>query len=217
MNTDAIHPLTTAYLQELESRARQLPPDQARELVEDIREHLDSALRADSSEAEVRSTLDRLGSPAEVVAAAGPPMVAATPARPTTRTVEISAIVCLVAAELLVILWPLATLLWVAGIVLLAVSKIWTGRQKVLGLAGLASGYPVVTLILALSFVSGSTTGSCSGSTTVDGAEVTDTGTCTVGPDTSSSYGWLALAIGIAYLAFQGYTIWRLTRPRRTA
>jgi uncharacterized membrane protein len=210
MNTEALHPLTSAYLQELEDRARQLPPDQARELVEDIREHISSALGPDSTEAEVRSTLDRLGSPAEVVAAAGPPMVAGPPA---SRTVETSAIVCLVVAELLFILWPLGALAWLAGVILLAVSKTWTGREKALGVAGLATGFPMVFLVLALGTGTASS-GSCTGSgpvTATDGDV-----SCTVGTDTSS-YAWVALAFAVAYLAFQGYTIWRLTRPRRTA
>jgi uncharacterized membrane protein len=213
MSTDAMHPLTSAYLQELEGLARRLPPDQARELVEDIREHIGSALRSNSTEAEVRSTLDRLGSPAELVAAAGPPMVGTPPAPPASRTVETSAIVCLVVAELLFILWPLGALAWLAGVILLAVSKTWTGREKALGVAGLATGFPMVFLVLALGTGTASS-GSCTGSgpvTATDGDV-----SCTIGTDTSS-YAWVALAFAVAYLAFQGYTIWRLTRPRRTA
>jgi uncharacterized membrane protein len=214
MNTDALHPLTSAYLQELEDRARQLPPDQARELVEDIREHITSALGAGSSEAEVRSTLDRLGSPAEVVAAAGPtvPDVPAPP--PASRAVEIGAIACLVVAELLFLLWPLGALCWLAGVVLLAVSKTWTGREKALGLAGLATGFPLTFLVLAISYTPGASNESCTGTGPVSATD--GDVTCTIGPD-AGSYGLVALAMAVAYLALQIYTVWRLTRPRRTA
>ncbi|GAA4707114.1 HAAS signaling domain-containing protein [Nocardioides conyzicola] len=216
MNTDELHPLASAYLQELEARARQLPPDQARELVEDIREHLVSALRPESGEADVRTTLDRLGPPAEVVAAAGPPVYVAPPAPRASRTVETSAIICLVVAELLFILWPLGAVAWVAGIVLLAVSKTWTGREKALGLAGLATGFPLVFVVLVASFTTSSSDGSCSDPVRVtEGSQVTESSTCYVGSPGGHSYAWLALALGIAYLAFQGYTIWRLTRLRR--
>jgi uncharacterized membrane protein len=219
MNTDAIHPLASAYLQELAAWARQLPPDDARELVEDIREHLASALRPDSPEADVRSALDRLGAPAEVVAAAGPPVFVARPAPPTSRAAEVSAIVCLVLAELLFILWPVAAMAWIAGIVLVAVSKTWSGRQKAWGLVALGSGFPLAIALLGLAAGVPVTSSTCSSTPTVvvdgqAGSQVSQASTCS----TTAGHGvsWVVLAIAVAYLAVQAYTIWRLTRWRRT-
>ncbi len=215
MTTDALHPLTSAYLEELRGLAQGLPPEQSRELVDDIRDHVTTALRPDSSEAEVRETLDRLGTPAELVAAAGPMMPATQePSPPAGRGVATGAITCLILAELMVILWPLAALVWVAGVILLVLAQTWTAREKVLGVVGLASGFPLLSCVLAIGLVAGGSTTTC----TQSGPAGADSGTatCTIGPDTHS-YAWLALAIGVAYLAFQAYTVWRLTRARRTA
>ncbi|WP_433794577.1 HAAS signaling domain-containing protein [Actinoplanes sp. CA-252034] len=97
--------LVTAYLARVERAASRLPAGRREELLGDLREHIEIA-RAESgaeSEAEVRTILERLGDPESIVAAAdtqtdlpritapapfptAPPMPAAPPHRPASRT-----------------------------------------------------------------------------------------------------------------------------------
>jgi hypothetical protein len=75
VNTD---PLVEDYLRHLEAVASILPAYRREELLAEIREHLAEALRQvpAGDEAAVRSVLERLGSPEEIVAAAAEPMPA---------------------------------------------------------------------------------------------------------------------------------------------
>ena len=70
----------------------------------------------------------------------------------------------LVAAELLFVVWFVAIPMWVVGLVLLAVSGVWTGREKLLGLLALGTGLPVVLVTVATAGTTGYQ--SCSGSGT---------------------------------------------------
>ena len=65
------HWLVRGYLRELDTVTRDLPAAQARELREQITAHLDDALGPDAGDYEVAATLSRLGSPADLAAAAG--------------------------------------------------------------------------------------------------------------------------------------------------
>ena len=141
MTTATDHPLVRDYLARLREESRRLPVDQARELEADITEHLQTALGQDPTEVAVRDALDRLGGPGELVSeAAGTPAptVAAPERRPFSSPV--GAIGCLLAAELLSLLVPIALVLWVVGLVLLARATVWTEREKLLGFLGLGSG-----------------------------------------------------------------------------
>jgi len=75
MNVNA-DPLVEDYLRHLEAVAAVLPEYRRAELLAEIRAHLDEALRQvpAGDEAAVRSMLDRLGSPEEIVAAAAEPV-----------------------------------------------------------------------------------------------------------------------------------------------
>lgn len=77
MNVNA-DPLVEDYLRHLEAVSAVLPEYRRAELLAEIREHLDEALRQvpAGDEAAVRSVLQRLGSPEEIVAAAADPMPA---------------------------------------------------------------------------------------------------------------------------------------------
>ena len=89
--TSTAHPLTDEYLRRLERAARNLPRDDRDELLAQIRSHIDDALPPGSSEGQVRNLLAELGSPEDIVAAAGPA------AQPTQRGIrEIAALVLLV-------------------------------------------------------------------------------------------------------------------------
>ena len=84
------HRLVRDYLAELDAATRGLPPGVARELREQIRAHLDDALRPGAGDHEVTAELRRLGPPADLAAEAGaagaglgpPPAVRAVRARP---------------------------------------------------------------------------------------------------------------------------------------
>lgn len=226
MSPNATHPLATAYLDALRTEAARLPGDQAVDLVDDIRAHLDSALGPTSSEADVRDVLGRLGSPREVVDAAAPPAVpAADPhegAPITWGGVEIGALVALIASELLFFVFFLAGLVWVVGIVLALASRLWTRREKWLALLALGTGFPVA---LIGGFFAVAPTGGETCSSSAEGATVSSTGrsvthriaeTCTGG----GTPGWvpiLFIGLAVAYYGFQLVTLFVLIRARRRA
>jgi hypothetical protein len=121
--------LVEDYLQRLEATARHLPADRRAELVLEIREHIDHALSETGTEDElaVRNALERLGPPEDIVAAAEPaPAPAPRADAPARRPwLEIAAVIAL--------LIPLAG--WVVGFVLVALSRIWSNREKAIALA----------------------------------------------------------------------------------
>ena len=66
------HPAVHDYLRTLDAALLALPAEQARELREQIVEHLDDAIAADAAEQRVTEVLTALGSPADLVAEALP-------------------------------------------------------------------------------------------------------------------------------------------------
>ena len=119
MDTDR---LVDDYLRRLESAAAHLQRSRRAELVSEIREHIEAALREEDAagEAAVRNVLERLGPPEEIVDAAEPPP---TPAR--TGKLEIAALIALV----------VPFIGWLFGIVLVLVSQAWSRRDKAVGIA----------------------------------------------------------------------------------
>jgi uncharacterized membrane protein len=204
MTTTARHPLVEDYLRRLWTEAGALPVDEARELLADIEEHLSAALPPHASETQVRNVLERLGTPADLVASADD--APGTPApKPKSFASPSGAIACLVFAELLFILFPLATMLWILGLVMLARATVWTEREKVLGYLALGTGFPVVGVLLAL------TTGvatSCESWSSSDGSSGTTCG----GTNWGAIVAWV---LTLGYLVFQAFTAWRLLRSAR--
>ena len=172
MNTEETA-LTDSYLAQLQEEARRLPPDQAAEMVADIREHIAAATAGDAGEAHVREVLERLGSPQDVVSEAlggAPSAPTAPPLAPSPYTEafaaakrtatpsatwsgrETTAIACLIAAEVAVIVVPVAGIAWIVGLVALLTSGVWTSREKVLGGLTLGLGFPlaVITAVVGL-------------------------------------------------------------------
>jgi hypothetical protein len=138
--------LVEDYLQRLEAAAHHLPADRRAELVIEIREHIDHALSETGTDDElaVRNALERLGPPEEIVAAAEPPPPA-EPRRAARGWLEIAALVAL--------LIPFAG--WLVGLVLVALSRVWSNREKALGLALILAAI----LLPALTFVGASAEG----------------------------------------------------------
>jgi hypothetical protein len=160
------------YLERLERAAVGLPPDRRSELLEGIAEHISSADAAD--EAEVRTLLDRLGEPEEIVAAARedlpaggwPPGPGWGPAglapAPRGTGLELAAVLMLTLGSFL----PVAG--WLVGVVLLWTSSLWRVREKLLGTLVVPLGPGGIFLFGALlPLTSGSTV--CTGSASTQG------------------------------------------------
>jgi uncharacterized membrane protein len=201
MTTAARHPLVEDYLKRLWAEAARLPVDQARELVADIDEHLDVALTQDASEAEVRNVLERLGTPRELVSEAGAP----TQEQRRSPVSPVAAIWFLVVAELTFILFPIAAVFWVVGLIFTFRATVWSQREKLLGLLVLGTGFPAAFFLMGVSIFA------VSGCSQVydNGRLVQDT--CS-GVDPATVVAW---AVTLGYLALQAFTIWRLTRSAR--
>ena len=149
----AAHPLVDDYLRALDEAGRVLPRRDRDELVEQIREHIEAALPPGATEAEVRNTLDRLGTPRDIVAAAGGvTRVARRGAR------EAFAVVLLASG------FP-PVIGWLAGAGLLLWSPLWTARQKLLGILAWPGGLVGVFFVLGAIPTSSASGVICSGST----------------------------------------------------
>jgi uncharacterized membrane protein len=135
METDR---LVDDYLRRLEAAAAHLPRPRRAELVLEIREHIETALREEdaASESAVRNVLERLGPPEEIVEAVEiPPQET----RAGTRKLETAAIVALL----------VPFLGWLVGSALVMLSRAWSAREKLVGLALLV----LALVIPALGFV----------------------------------------------------------------
>lgn len=131
-------PRVAAYLRHLEQAAAGLPPDRRVELVNEIGEHIATRLteRGDAPYADpVDVTLDRLGEPEEIVAAASDEPPPERP-RPAARTVkprrglgglEVAALVLLALGGFIFGVG------WIVGVVLLWMSPLWSVGEKLLG------------------------------------------------------------------------------------
>jgi hypothetical protein len=124
MSTMQADRIVDDYLRRLEAAAAHLQRSRRAELVAEIREHIEAALRQEeaASEAAVRNVLERLGPPEEIVDAAEP-----RPEAPPSRAgrLEIAALVALL----------VPVIGWLVGPVLVFVSEAWSRRDKLIGLA----------------------------------------------------------------------------------
>lgn len=176
MSVGLDHPEVTRFLARLDEAAAALPPGRREELVAEIRDHLRDALSVGAGdEAALRETLDRLGDPADIVAAEADGAAPAAPAAPPTPVwqngppgqqpwpaprvspwggLEIAAVLLLTAGTVVVpVVGPLV------GLVLAWVSERWTRREKVV--ATVLTMLPVALLVagvLALFLVTPTTT-----------------------------------------------------------
>src|SRR3954454_544760 len=125
MTTMRRDPLVDDYLRRLEAAAADLPHARRGELVAEIEEHIEAALREGGAgdEAAVRNVLERLGPPEEIAAEAG----AGTPA-PERGRLETAAMGVLALSPVL----PFVGYLVGAGLVL--ASKAWDGHEKAIAL-----------------------------------------------------------------------------------
>lgn len=138
--------LVQDYLERLTRAADRLPPERRAELVEEIREHIESAVAEGEAgtEAELRDLLDRLGDPEEIVAAASEDEPAAPSALGRYRRpgigVEIGAVALLTLGSLVIVVG------WAIGAILLWTSRRWTTGEKLLGTLVVPGG-PFLALV----------------------------------------------------------------------
>jgi hypothetical protein len=151
MTNSTVNRLVDQYLTRLADAAQALPPDRRAELLSEIREHIAAAMaEADGAdEAAVRTMLDRLGQPEDIVAAAvedDPPERPANAGHPQTRRpgvgLEIGAVVMLTLGSLIPIIG------WAVGVILLWSSGLWRRSEKVMGTLIIPGG-PGLILVLA--------------------------------------------------------------------
>lgn len=193
MDTDR---LIDDYLRRLEAAAAHLQRSRRVELVAEIREHIEAALReVDSAdEVAVRNILERLGPPEEIVEASEPPpTVSRDPGR-----LETAALVALV----------VPFLGWIVGIVLVLLSQVWSRREKMIGIA-----LALLPAVLQFAWLGLQTSGGLEVSTIPDPS---GGGPVTTEPSGDSGIGVLAiLAIAVYLLAgvpSAAYLGWRLRR-----
>lgn len=207
MTYDA-EPQIKRYLEQLSRTARYLPRARRRELLGEIEEHIRESL-ADApvaSEAELLTLLDRLGDPAEIVAAASGDREA--PVRSTKM--ETAAIVLLLVGGFL---WGVG---WLVGVVLLWSSSLWTRRDKLLGTLVVPGGLAAAIFFILLALARGVVR---SGSSCVHHLDGTTTGSCTGGTSTLAVVGitaGLVLAL-LAPIATSIYLGRRLNKHKRAS
>ncbi len=111
------------YLTAVREATRSLPRGQQETIVEDLESHIEQALPSEPGEAEVRTVLDRLGSPESIAAEAG--AQAGTVAGGPARIKEIIGLIGISIGSLFI---PIVG--WIVGIVLVWMSPVWSKVQK---------------------------------------------------------------------------------------
>lgn len=204
-----VDPIVEEYLRRLDQAAAGLPPDRRSDLLEEIGEHIAVARSSGAAqdEAAVRDVLQRLGEPAEIVAAAQEdavmgwgtpgPYTAEWPApppvlRPRGTGLELTAVVLLTAGSIV----PLVG--WLVGVVLLWSSSLWRVREKLLGtlVIPLGPGGLLFTYPLLLSQLGRSETCSSTGASRTEGTGA-DVTVCEV----SGFSDWVAVPVALVLLA----------------
>jgi len=142
--------LVNDYLTRLAAAARDLPPARRVELVSEIQEHITASMSGSTGadELTIRTMLDRLGEPADIVAAA---MEIDPPER--DLVVEWLAVVFLTFGSLI----PLA---WLIGVALLWYSSLWRRSEKILATL-IFPGGPALALVGASAIMGLATSSQC--------------------------------------------------------
>jgi uncharacterized membrane protein len=134
------------YLGRLEHSLSDVPAAQRKVIIAEIVTHIDEALaeEPDDSEASVRNVLDRVGDPEEIASEAREDLDIR---RPKTSVLDPLALVLLLIGGFLYLVG------WIAGVVFLWLSDVWSTRQKIIGTLFVPGGL-VASLVLFLSSAS---------------------------------------------------------------
>jgi len=139
-----VDPLVRDYLKRLHAASRGLPRGRRDELHREIDAHLAEALGPDATQAEVRTVLERLGDPEDILA---------EELQPASRgTREWAAIVLLPFGGFI------AGVGWFIGVFLLWTSEAWTLRDKLIGTLVLPGGLTTI-LVASVMTLSGGASG----------------------------------------------------------
>ncbi|MGI8517200.1 MAG: DUF1700 domain-containing protein [Acidimicrobiia bacterium] len=128
MNTDR---LVESYLKALEVELKGLPGNRRLEILEEVREHIAEARAGLNSETEIRTMLERLGSPEEI----------ASEAKQRFGVIEKAGTPILEILTFVLLLIPIAG--WVTSAVLVWLSSRWTGSEKTIGTIGALAFIPI--------------------------------------------------------------------------
>ena len=195
MTSSTLHPLAEEYLARLRTAAGRLPPDRRDDLMAEIEAHLAESVPPDATEAQVRTAIDRLGDPEQIVAAeADEP----SPQARATGPLEWVAIGALLIGGIVL---PIVG--WVVGVVMLWVSRVWTVRDKVIGTLVLPLGLApaLVYSVLVLSLPARKCFSVTTSPLAAGGASVTTT--CSGGLN-----GWGTLLVVVVWVALIVLPVW---------
>lgn len=183
MSPPTVDELVSDYLARLEEAARELPAGRRTELLDEIGEHIDAAREAGagSDEAAVRTMLDRLGEPEDIVAAAlaedaGAQPSAGSAAAPAGAARRPGTGLALAAVLLLTVGSLIPVVGWAVGVALLWASRLWRPSEKLLGTLVVPGGPGLFFwfgTLFAVRTCAATATGSASGT-------VEESTTCTV-------------------------------------
>lgn len=135
MTNSTVDRLVDEYLTRLADAAKDLPADRRTELLAEIREHIAASMATETGadEAAARTTLDRLGEPADIVAAAAEDSPPDHPAYPVSQGrrqgigLEVGAVVMLTVGSFIPVIG------WLVGVILLWSSGLWRRSEKLMG------------------------------------------------------------------------------------
>jgi hypothetical protein len=153
MTTTTPDRLVNDYLKQLQTNGRSLPRSSRNELVQQIQDHLQEAAPIGSAEAEVRTAIDQLGDPCEIIAEEFDRLGI----RPASAGKLEWAVVFLLPLGGIVI--PI--LGWILAVILLWASRVWTTREKLIGTLLVPGG---LSSILFLNLIVGAQTCTSGGS-----------------------------------------------------
>jgi uncharacterized membrane protein len=127
------------YLARLERSMANLPAVRRDEILVEIDEHISELLaeKRSATDADVRNVLERVGDPDDIAAEASDRLGSipiARPARPRTSWTDVTAVALLVLGTLTITPFyrPEATIVvWIAAVVLIWISEVWSIRDKV--------------------------------------------------------------------------------------
>lgn len=133
-----------SYLHRLERELGALPRSKRAEIVDEIREHIDEAIAVDPprTEADLRNLLDRIGDPSEIAAEARDRFGIGVKAPGTKEVITVPLL--LFGGVIIPVLG------WIAGVVLLWLSDVWTTRDKLIGTFVVPGGLTAAIAMLFL-------------------------------------------------------------------
>lgn len=148
MNEREQRDMIDGYLRRLEREMAEVPVRERRELIEDVRSHIEESWQSapDQSQAALLNVLDRLGSPEDLASEERERLgIAAAPERRSPGLLEIAAIV-------------LTAFFWPVGVLLAWLSARWHTPDKLVATAIPALGFALLlasSLVATTTFVSG--------------------------------------------------------------